>query len=46
MAVLPDPAPDCGSCAARDERIAAQDELIGELRGALGEQADQIAALR
>jgi transposase len=46
MAVLPDPAPDCGSCAARDERIAAQDELIGELRDALGGQGDQIAALR
>jgi transposase len=36
---LPAPAPDCGSCAARDERIAV---LEAELRG----QAEQVAELR
>jgi hypothetical protein len=46
VSVLPPPAPDCAACAARDERIAAQQELIGELRDAVGAQAGQIAALR
>ena len=46
MSALPPPAPDCAACAARDERIAAQQELTGELRDAVGAQADQIAALR
>ena len=46
MSALTPPAPDCAACAARDERIAAQQELIGELRDAVGAQAGQIAALR
>ena len=46
MSALPPPAPDCAACAARDEQIAAQQELIGELRDAVSAQADQIAALR
>jgi uncharacterized coiled-coil protein SlyX len=46
VSALPLPAPDCAACAARDERIAAQQELIGELRDAVGVQAGQIAALR
>jgi len=46
VSALTPPAPDCAACAARDERIAAQQELIGELRDAVGAQAGQIAALR
>jgi transposase len=46
VSALPPPAPDCAGCAARDEQIAAQQELIGELRDAVSAQADQIAALR
>ena len=46
MPVLPPPDPECASCAARDERIGEQRELIGELQDALGVQAHQIAALK
>jgi Family of unknown function (DUF5996) len=42
VSALPPPAPDCAACAARDERIAAQQELIGELRDAVGAQAGAV----
>jgi hypothetical protein len=45
VSVLPPPDPECASCAARDERISEQRELIGELQDGLGVQADQITAL-
>jgi transposase len=44
--VLPPPDPGCASCAARDERISEQRELIGELQDAVGVQAGQIAELK
>jgi uncharacterized coiled-coil protein SlyX/transposase len=46
VSVLPPSDPGCTGCAARDERISDQRELIGELQDAVGAQADQIAALR
>jgi len=46
VSALPPAAPDCAACAARDARIAELEDLAGELREAVGAQADQIAALR
>ena len=53
MAVLPPPAPDCASCAARDAVIAEQARLleeqaaaIAELRADLAFLAEQVAELR
>ncbi|MGO9079989.1 MAG: DUF6444 domain-containing protein [Streptosporangiaceae bacterium] len=46
MAVLPPPAPDCASCAARDAVIAEQAEAIGELRSDVAALAAQVAELR
>lgn len=46
MAVLPPPAPDCASCAARDAVIAEQDASIAELRADLTALAGQVAELR
>src|SRR6266702_2357968 len=46
MAVLPPPAPDCASCAARDAVIAEQAAAIGELRSDVVTLAAQVAELR
>ncbi|MDQ2875789.1 MAG: DUF6444 domain-containing protein [Actinomycetota bacterium] len=46
MAVLPPPAPDCASCAARDAVIAGQAEAITELRSDVAALAGQVAGLR
>ena len=46
MAVLPPPAPDCGSCAARDAVIAEQAAAIEELRSDVTALAAQVAELR
>src|ERR1017187_3728049 len=53
MAVLPPPAPDCASCAARDAVIAEQARLleeqaeaIGELRADVVELAAEVRGLR
>src|SRR6266704_1553261 len=46
MAVLPPPAPDCASCAARDAVIAQQAAAIGELRSDVVTLAAQVAELR
>jgi hypothetical protein len=46
VSALPPAAPDCTACAARDAPIAELEDLAGELREAVGAQADQIAALR
>ncbi|MGH3846939.1 MAG: IS66 family transposase [Pseudonocardiaceae bacterium] len=46
MTAVPPPAEGCASCAARDERIAELTDLAGDLRAAVGAQADQIAVLR
>jgi transposase len=46
MAVLPPPAPDCASCAARDAVIAEQAAAIGELRADVVTLAAQVAELR
>jgi transposase len=46
VSALSPAAPDCAACAARDARIAELEDLAGELREAVGAQADQIAALR
>src|SRR5260370_22994434 len=46
MAVLPPPAPDCASCAARDAVIAEQAAAMGELRSDVVTLAAQVAELR
>ncbi|MGH3411314.1 MAG: IS66 family transposase, partial [Streptosporangiaceae bacterium] len=46
MAVLPPPAPDCASCAARDAVIAEQEQAITELRSDVVAQAGQVGQLR
>ncbi len=46
MTVLPPPAPDCASCAARDAVIAEQAEAITELRSDLTVLAREVAELR
>src|SRR5258707_1762336 len=46
MAVLPPPAPDCASCAARDAGIAEQAAAIEELRSDVVALAAQVAELR
>jgi Mg2+ and Co2+ transporter CorA len=44
--VLPPPGDDCGACDAREQRIGELEDLAGELRDAVGSQADVIAVLR
>src|SRR5258707_5547518 len=46
MAVLPPPAPDCASCAARDALISEQAAAIEELRSDVVALAAQVAELR
>src|SRR5258708_38801947 len=46
MAVLPPPAPDCASCAARDALISEQAAAIEELRSDVVALAAQGAGLR
>src|SRR5258707_2676511 len=46
MAVLPPPAPDCASCAARDAVISEQAAAIEELRSDVVALAAQVAELR
>src|SRR5260370_36285117 len=46
MAVLPPPAPDCASCAARDALISEQAAAIEELRADVVALAAQVAELR
>jgi transposase len=46
VSVLPAAGDGCAGCDARDGRIAELEELAGELRDAIGAQADQIAVLR
>src|SRR5258708_39903538 len=46
MAVLPPPAPDCASCAARDALISEQAAAIEELRSDVVALAAHVAELR
>jgi transposase len=45
VTVLPPPAPGCGSCAARDERIAEQERALAEQAAAIGELKADLLAL-
>jgi transposase len=45
MAVLPPPAPDCASCAARDAVIAEQARVLEEQAAAIGELRADVVAL-